>query len=141
MSNMHVFRFYCVIIIHLVFILNSNGQSSSNVEVKDSILNELEKAIDANNKVLECQYTYNLASIFRFRGETDSAIVYAQKAAELAAEIGDSTRQINSLNILAFNLKQKGEMHLAIEKYNSAIQIAKLYNDTILLANSLENLG
>ncbi|MGE0020960.1 MAG: tetratricopeptide repeat protein [Draconibacterium sp.] len=107
----------------------------------DTLLLQFNQAVQTENKILQCQYSYNLASNFRFKGDVDQSKKYAEIAFKLANEIHDTTRIINALNILAVNLQQQGNLNDAVEKYNAAIEIAEIYSDTILLANSIENLG
>lgn len=125
----------------ILFLLGFNLIFAAVAEPEDSIISKLNKAIELNDKNLECKYTYDLASSYRFSGKTELAIEYSLKAIELADEIKDTTIQIHSLNILAINLQQKGEMDKAVKNFDDAIQLAEQFGDTILLANSTENLS
>ncbi len=107
----------------------------------DTLLLQFNQAVQSKNKVLQCQYSYNLASNFRFKGDVEQSKKYAEIAFELANEIHDTSRIINALNILAVNLQQQGNLNDAVLKYTEAIGFAETYGDTILLANSIENLG
>ncbi len=107
----------------------------------DTLFLQFNQAVQSKNKVLQCQYSYNLASNFRFKGDVEQSIKYADIAFGLAVEIHDTARIINVLNVLAVNLQQKGNLNEAIQKYTEAIAFAETYGDTILLANSIENLG
>ena len=128
-------------LIFILFLFGFNLSFASVAEPEDSIISKLNKAIELKDKNQECRYTYDLASNYRFKGETDLAIEYSLKAIELAKETNDTTVQIHSLNILSINQQQKGEFDIAVENFNEAIRLAELLRDTVLLANSIENLS
>lgn len=96
-------------------------------EEKDSLL--LNKGIELHNKAVQHMY----------KGNSDSSIYYAKKTISVCGSLGDTTTQIHALNTLAKNQHRSGEFEQAIKNYQNAIDLAILLQDTILLANSIEN--
>lgn len=107
----------------------------------DSVYIYLNQAISENNKAKECIHTHQLTVHYWLNGQTDSSLHYSQKLLDLSTEIKDTTHIIKALNNQSYNYQHLGEFLLAAEKLSLAIQLSKEKKDTLLWANSLENLS
>jgi tetratricopeptide (TPR) repeat protein len=107
----------------------------------DSLLVYMNEAIRANDKEKICLYTHQIGVHYWINGKIDSSLYYTQKAYDLACEIKDTSFQIKSLTTTAYNLQQQGNLAEAIGKFNKAISLSEKFKDTLLWANSLENLS
>ncbi len=112
------------IFIYLLFTLTITsyltGQKQGQ-DVVDSLLTELPKAIDDTNKVnllYKISFEYKILS-------PETGVEYANQGLELAKKLNWEIGQVKHYNALMQNYWASGEFDLAIDMYNSAVEIEK----------------
>jgi tetratricopeptide (TPR) repeat protein len=107
----------------------------------DSLFIYLNDAIKTKDQKKACLYAHQIGAHYWINGKIDSSIIYSQKALELAIETKDTTFQIKAITTLAYDKQQQGNLEEAIELFNNAISLSEKLRDTLLWANSLENMS
>lgn len=83
----------------------------------------------------------NLASFYRFIGNTKLSVESAEKGVAIARKIGDYQVAANALNALGLIMEDIGQVDKCLTYYNEALELARKAKNTSEEASALQNIG
>jgi signal transduction histidine kinase/tetratricopeptide (TPR) repeat protein len=125
-----------IVIVAVLFVLKAVGVQAQNLQLIDSIRNQLSNAEGKERFGL----LNDLAWEYRW-AYPDSTIAYAKKAYGLGQQLKLQTGLARSLNFLGVAYNYKGNRLAAFESYDNALKVAALQKDSTQIAYSNNNIG
>ncbi|MFW9914337.1 MAG: tetratricopeptide repeat protein [Candidatus Thorarchaeota archaeon] len=106
------------------------------------LLNNLQTTVAPNQRSADrISYLNELSECLRCLGQYDEAIIWAQKALQLAEETSDLLGQGYALNNLGAIHKRRGELDQAEEFFLQSLAISRKLENLRQIATALTNLG
>ncbi|MHA2272908.1 MAG: tetratricopeptide repeat protein [Candidatus Hodarchaeales archaeon] len=105
------------------------------------LLNNLQTMVAPNQRSDRISYLNELSECLRCLGQYDEAVIWAQKALQLAEETSDLLGQGYALNNLGAIHKRRGELDHAEEFFLQSLAIGRKLDNLRQVATALTNLG
>jgi tetratricopeptide (TPR) repeat protein len=105
------------------------------------LLNNLQTMVAPNQRSDRISYLNELSECLRCLGQYDEAIIWAQKALQLAEETSDLLGQSYALSNLGAIHKRRGELDQAEEFFLQSLAIGRQLSNLQQIATALTNLG
>ncbi len=94
-----------------------------------------------NNKSNKLIALNNIADVYYFQSEYDSARVYYESALEISRELKSKSSEARAFNDLGIVAEENEDYIKALENYTNALDIYQYLNDKEEIANTLNNIG